>query len=135
MLVNFLARSLGWRHSLELLGAAILLVLVPVGFWVTRSSPGDVTAVPDSSGEVPPPADNSSVLTGSSVGVSKAIRSPSFWLLLIGYTLAIGAIGAVIQHFILFLKDIGYSAAVACQYSTILLTATLGVHAIVGHLT
>jgi len=38
MLVNFLVRNLGWRHSLELLGAAILLVLVPIGFWVTRSS-------------------------------------------------------------------------------------------------
>jgi len=32
------------------------------------------------------------------------------------FTLAIGAIGAVIQHFILFLKDIGYSAAAASQY-------------------
>ena len=134
MLVNYLARSLGWRHSLELLGTTILLVLIPIGFWVTRSSPGDVTAVPEASGEVPPPTDNSSVLAGSSVGVSQAIRSPSFWLLLIGSTLAIGAIGAVIQHFILFLKDIGYSAAVASQYSTILLAASLAGRVIVGHL-
>ena len=48
--------------------------------------------------------------------------------------LAIGAIGAVIQHFILFLKDIGYSAAVASQYSTILLAASLAGRVIVGHL-
>jgi len=134
MLVNSLTRSLGWRHSLELLGTAILLVLVPVGYWVTRSSPGDVTAVPEASGEVPSATDSSSVLAGSSVGVSQAIRSPSFWLLLIGSTLAIGAIGAVIQQFILFLKDIGYSAAVASQYSTILLAASLAGRVIVGHL-
>ena len=134
MLVNFLSRSLGWRHSLELLGTAILLVLVPIGFWVTRSSPNDVTAVPEAFGEAPLPTEKSSVLAGPSVGVSQAIRSASFWLLLIGSTLAIGAIGAVIQHFILFLKDIGYSAAVASQYSTILLAASLAGRVIVGHL-
>ena len=134
MLVNSLARSLGWRHSLELLGTAILLVLVPVGYWVTRSSPGDVAAIPKQFGEVTLPTDNSSVLAGPSVGVSQAIRSASFWLLLIGSTLAIGAIGAVVQHFILFLKDIGYSAAVASQYSTILLAASLAGRVIVGHL-
>jgi MFS family permease len=134
MLVNFLSRSLGWRHSLEWLGTTILLVLVPTGFWVTRSTPDDVAAVPQAFGELTLPTDNSSVLARPSVGISQAIRSPSFWLLLIGSTLAIGAIGAVIQHFILFLKDIGYSAAVASQYSTILLAASLAGRVIVGHL-
>ena len=134
MLVNFLARSLGWRHGLELLGTAILLVLVPIGFWVTRSSPDCVAAVPHATVEVTLPAENSSVLAGPSIGVSQAVRLVPFWLLLIGSTLAIGAIGAVIQHFILFLRDIGYSAAVASQYSTILLAASLGGRVIVGHL-
>jgi len=134
MLVNFLVRSLGWRHSLELLGIAILLVLVPIGLWVTRSSPDDVGAVPQAFGEVILPTGNSSALAGRSIGVPQAIRSPSFWLLLIGSTLAIGAIGGVIQHFILFLKDIDYSAAVASQYSTILLAASLAGRVIVGHL-
>src|SRR6266852_6245887 len=50
-LVNFLARSLGWRHGLELVGTAILLVLVPIGFGVTRSSPNDVAAIPKQFGE------------------------------------------------------------------------------------
>jgi MFS family permease len=134
MLVNFLARSIGWRHSLELVGTAILLVLVPIGFWVTRSSPEDVAVVHEEFGDLTLPTENSSVVAGSSVGVSQAVRSAPFWLLLIGSTLAIGAIGAVIQHFILFLKDIGYSAAVASQYSTILLAASLGGRVIVGHL-
>lgn len=134
MLVNFLARSLGWRHGLELFGTAIVLVLIPIGFWVTRSSPDDVAAVPQAFVEVTLPTENSSVLAGPSIGVSQAVRSAPFWLLLIGSTLAIGAIGAVIQHFILFLKDIGYSAAVASQYSTILLAASLAGRVIVGHL-
>jgi MFS family permease len=40
----------------------------------------------------------------------------------------------VIQHFILFLKDAGYSATAASQYSTILLTASLGGRVVVGYL-
>jgi MFS family permease len=134
MLVNFLARSFGWRHGLELVGTVILLVLVPTGFWVTRSSPEDVAVVPEAFGEVTRPTRDSLVVSRPSIGVSQAVRSAPFWLLLIGSTLAIGAIGAVIQHFILFLKDIGYSAAVASQYSTILLAASLGGRVIVGHL-
>jgi len=39
MTINFLVRTMGWRHALELVGAAILLVLFPVGIFVTRSSP------------------------------------------------------------------------------------------------
>jgi len=59
--------------------------------------------------------------------------SAPFWLILTGSTLAIGAIGAVIQHYILFLRDSGYSATAASQYSTILLAASLGGRVIVGY--
>jgi hypothetical protein len=38
-------------------------------------------------------------------------RTPDFWLILFGSTLIIGAIGAVIPQFILFLKDQGYAAS------------------------
>jgi MFS family permease len=134
MLVNFLARYLGWRHALELLGALILVVLFPIGILVTRSSPEDSGVLPESFGEVALPSEISSPTAVRSIGVSEAVRSAPFWLLLAGSTLAIGAIGAVIQHFILFLKDAGYSASAASRYSTILLSASLGGRVIVGYL-
>ena len=134
MLVNFLAKSLGWRHGLELLGTFILLVLFPIGIWVTRSSPKDCGLDLKAFAEETPPQDNSAASIVISAGVSQAVRSASFWLIVAGSTLAIGAIGAVIQHFILFLKDAGYSATAASQYSTILLTASLGGRVIVGYL-
>jgi len=125
-LVNFLARSLGWRHGLELLGTFVLVVLFPIGIWLTRSSPKDVGVAPEAFGEAMP--------SENSAGVLQAVPSAAFWLIVAGSTLAIGAIGAVIQHFILFLKDAGYSAAAASQYSTILLTASLGGRVVVGYL-
>ena len=134
MLVNFLARSLGWRHGLELLGTFILLVLFPIGIWVTRSSPKDLGIDPAAFGEEAQPLENSAGSIASSAGVSQAVRTAPFWLVVAGSSLAIGTIGAVIQHFILFLKDAGYSATTASQYLTILLTASLVGRVIVGYL-
>jgi len=134
LLVNFLARNLGWRHGLELLGTLILLVLFPIGIWVTRSSPEDFGVALEAFGEAALPLEKSAASMATSAGVSQAVRSTAFWLILAGSTLAIGAIGAVIQHFILFLKDSGYSATTASQYLTILLAASLGGRVIVGYL-
>jgi MFS family permease len=53
---------------------------------------------------------------------------------LAGTTLVVGAIGAVIQHFILFLKDQGYSATAASRFSTGLLASSLGGRVLVGYL-
>jgi MFS family permease len=134
LLVNFLARSLGWRHGLELLGTVILLVLFPIGVWVTRSSPEDFGVVPEAFEEAVLPPEKPASPIATSAGISQAVHSTAFWLILAGSTLAIGAIGAVIQHYILFLKDSGYSATTASQYSTILLAASLGGRVIVGYL-
>jgi MFS family permease len=139
MLVNYLARSLGWRHALELIGVVILVVLVPTGLWITRSKPGDRHIDPSLFGETlktESVTDRASVNSSSanSLGVAQAVRTVSFWLILLGSALAIGAIGAVIQHFILFLKDSGYSATAASRYMSILLTASLGGRVIVGHI-
>jgi MFS family permease len=134
LLVNGLARSLGWRHALEFVGGMVLLVLFPVGIWVTRSAPEELGLVPDGF-EAPELArEISSLQDSSSVGVAQAVRSTAFWLILAGATLVVGAIGAVIQHFILFLKDAGYSATSAARFFTILLAASLAGRVIVGYL-
>jgi MFS family permease len=134
MLVNYLARNFGWRHALELIGVAILLVLVPTGIWITKSKPADLGIEAGVSGELPQRERGTRLESTNSLGVAQAVRTAPFWLILLGSALAIGAIGAVIQHFILFLKDSGYSATAASRYSSILLTASLGGRVIVGHI-
>lgn len=131
MLVNFLSRTFGWRHGLELLGAAMFLTLVPAGLWITRSKPEDLQIDPALFGESP--ESKSATGQANSLGVAQAVRKLPFWFILLGSALAIGAIGAVIQHFILFLRDSGYPATVASRYLSILLTASLGGRVIVGH--
>jgi MFS transporter, OFA family, oxalate/formate antiporter len=135
LLVNYLSRAVGWRHALELIGSAIALVLVPTGLWITRSKPADCGVDPKSFGEFSVARQVlSTSATSPSAGVAQAVKTAPFWLILLGSTLAIGAIGAVIQHFILFLKDSGYSATVAAHYLSILLTASLAGRVVVGYI-
>lgn len=134
LLVNGLARSLGWRHALEFVGAMLLLVLFPVGIWVTRSAPEELGLIPDGLVATKLAQEDSTVRDSPSVRVAHAVRTAAFWLILVGATLVIGAIGAVIQHFILFLKDAGYSATSAARFFTILLASSLGGRVIVGYL-
>lgn len=134
LLVNFLIRTIGWRHALETIGGLILAMLLPVGIWITRSSPADLSLLPDG---ISTPETAASVAENSvptSEGIAAAIRTANFWLILIGATLVIGAIGAVIQHLILFLKDQGYSATAASRFSTALLASSLGGRVLVGYL-
>ena len=142
LLVDFLIRTIGWRHALEAIGLLILAVLIPVGIWITRSTPADLGLDPDgiasshASGNPPgnAPVSVTEAPVSASKGVAAAVRTANFWLILVGATLVIGAIGAVIQHFILFLKDQGYSGTTATRFSTALLASSLGGRVLVGYL-
>ena len=131
--INWLLRSFGWRNALEITGAAILIVLFPVGIWVTRSTPEDMGLLPDGAiavaGALPTVA-----LSSASSDTARALRDRNFWLIVVGSALVIGAMNAVIQHFIFFLESQGYSAASASRYLSVLLLASLGGRVIVGYL-
>lgn len=133
LLANHLIRTYGWRQALEILAIALMTVLLPVGIWITRSTPEKFGLLPDGESS----SNSEKVATGAeaitSAGVAEAAGTRNFWLILVGSTLAIGAVGAVIQHFILFLKDQGYSATVASRFSTGLLAASLAGRILVGY--
>jgi MFS family permease len=133
LLINFLTRTLGWRHALELVGAMVAAVLVPVGIWLTRSSPEEMGLHPDGVADPDFAKEKSQTAHGSPATVAQAVHSLNFWLILAGSTLVIGAIGAVIQHFILFLKDAGYTPTAASRFSTILMVSSLGGRVLVGY--
>jgi len=127
--VHYLLSAVGWRIAIQTLGLAILLMLYPVGIWVTRSSPVDVGLVPDGATETPIEIEQDAAPTK----VRLVLGSANFWLILAGSFLVVGAIGAVIQHFILFLKDLGYSGSRASEFSTILLASSLAGRVAVGY--
>jgi MFS family permease len=133
LLMNFLMRALGWRHAIEIVGVLTLVVLIPVGIWITRSTPAELGLLPDGASGVNA-SDQLKVAASASTGVMDAISTANFWLILLGSTLVVGAIGAVIQHFILFLIDQGYSRTTAARFFTFLLASSLGGRVVVGYL-
>jgi MFS family permease len=131
--INWLLRSFGWRHALEMVGTAILVVLFPIGIWVTRSTPAELHLYPDGA-ETPVAIDRGAAANSSLSAIAVAMRDKNFWLLIVGSALVIGAMNAVIQHFIFFLESQGYSAASSSRYLSILLVASLGGRVIVGYI-
>ncbi|AFL87529.1 sugar phosphate permease [Terriglobus roseus DSM 18391] len=130
--INWLIRSVGWRHALEIVGAVILIVLFPVGVFLTRSTPADMGLNPD--GALAPAALEPAAAGGVFSVIGTAMRDRNFWLILAGSALVIGAMNAVIQHFIFFLVSNGYSSVSASRFLSVLLLASLGGRVIVGYI-
>ena len=130
ILVHFLISHYGWRRAFEVVGILILVVLLPIAQWVTRSAPSDMGLAPDGEDA------RSVVPAGPAVvfDLRRVARSANFWLILIGSSLVIGAIGTVIQQFVLFLQDQKYSLGQASVISSGLLFAGLAGRVIVGYL-
>jgi MFS transporter, OFA family, oxalate/formate antiporter len=129
ILADQLIARFGWRRGFEIIGLIIFVVLFPIAQWVTRSSPGEMSLPPD--GSTP---ENPSTIAPSlpAVDLGPAVRTANFWLILLGSTLIIGAIGTVIQQFVLFLRDQGYSTAQASRVLSGLLFSGLAGRVVVG---
>jgi predicted MFS family arabinose efflux permease len=131
VLAAYLIGGVGWRRAFVIIGAMIGVVLFPIAQWLTRSTPGEMGLVPD--GVVPAPA-RAGAGPASSLPLGAAVRTANFWLILTGSTLTIGAIGTVIQQFVLFLRDAGYTTVQASHVSSGLLFAGLAGRVAVGYL-
>ncbi len=131
VLAAYLIRWTGWRHAFTVIGILIGVVLFPVAQWLTRSTPGEMGLVADGVDPALPPAGES---RASPFSLGAAVRTANFWLILAGSTLTIGAIGTVIQQFVLFLRDSGYTTVQASHVSSGLLFAGLAGRVVVGYL-
>lgn len=130
VLIHWLIVRFGWRSALQILGVVMLAVLFPVGLVLTRSAPRDMGLLPD--GEAASAAAPSAGAVSATV--HQAIRTPDFWLLLVGSSLTLWAIGTVIAHFILYLTDAGHSAGWASRALSVLLISSLAGRVTVGYL-
>jgi MFS family permease len=130
ILVHSLISHYGWRRAFEVVGILILVVLFPIAQLVTRSAPSDMGLNPDGA-EAPPQEEAGPAVV---FDLRRVVRSANFWLIIIGSSLVIGAIGTVIQQFVLFLQDQKYTLGQASVISSGLLFAGLAGRVIVGYL-
>jgi MFS family permease len=135
LLINGLIHSFGWRRAFQIIGVLILIVLYPIAQWLTRSTPGELGLSPDgllAEPEVKVRRPESKV-EHPTFEIGRVVRTRNFWLILAGCTLTIGAIGAVTQHLVLYLKDLGYSLGWASRASSGMLMSSLAGRIVVGY--
>ena len=109
-----LVRAFGWHGALIALGVLIVVVALPLAFFV-KESPAEAVAKRGPPAARPPAA-----------SVAQVFRAPAFYLLLIGSMCSIAAVGGTNQHLKLFLSlDNGYSQADAAAIVSLVLAMSL----------
>jgi sugar phosphate permease len=105
----WLTRALGWQGALQVLGALIIVVALPLALFVPEAPE---TTSPAATLDRPP--------------IGPVLRAPAFYLLLVGSMCSIAAVGGTNQHLKLFLSlDHGYSQASAAQIASLVLASSL----------
>jgi sugar phosphate permease len=109
-LAVWLTRAVGWQGALQVLGALIIVVALPLAL-IVRESPA-------------PASPTSPNLPQPSAGT--VFRTPAFYLLLVGSMCSIAAVGGTNQHLKLFLSlDHGFTQGAAAQIASLVLASSL----------
>ena len=133
VLAQLLVRQFGWRAAMLAICGIIFLAILPLVLVVIKDRPSDLQLYPDGdslTGTTAHPSNSAS--TG--IPLRSAIRTRSFWMILVGSSLSIGAVGGIIQHLQLFLRDQGFSPEAAARVASFLLISSIAGRLVMGFL-
>jgi MFS family permease len=125
---QFLTRHFGWRAAMLAIGGIILLFLIPLTILLVKNRPADKGLFAD--GSPGPDTGTRRTEPAPPIELKQAMKAPAFWLILTGSLMSIGAVGGVIQHLQLYLRDQHFSPERAALVASYLLVSS-----IVGRLT
>jgi sugar phosphate permease len=145
LLSAWLTARVGWRLSLQLLGGLIVLIALPLAYFVREDPDDDARLKPSRDDELKPSRDHalrpSSYDDGGarrlqpSVSITEILRTRSFYLLALGSMCSIAAVGGTNQHLKLFLSlDRGYSQSQAAGIISLVLTISIAGRLLMGWL-
>jgi predicted MFS family arabinose efflux permease len=108
-LVAVLIDAFGWRSTFYLEGGIVIAAIVPLALFVILQRPEDVGLVPDgvTAEDIPP--------EGKAAGdgrwsLKQAVRTPTFFVVTMAFSLASTSLSAVLIHVVPFLEDRGFSS-------------------------
>ncbi len=126
---QYLTRHFGWRVAMLSIGGIILLALIPLTTVLVRNRPADMGLFPDGSEK---PA--SRAHREAPVELRTALKAPAFWLIMTGSLMSIGAVGGIIQHLQLYLRDQHFTPEKAALVASYLLISSIVGRVIMGYL-
>ena len=112
LLANAFEKQFGWHISLAALGVIVILISLPMAFFL-KEPKGQIVQEPEKKKDEP------------SVSIKSILKNPNFYLLGIGSMCAIGTVGGVNQHLKLYLRDLEYAQAEAAQIISLVLLSSL----------
>ncbi len=111
LLSVWLVKSFNWHNALRILGVLIIVLALPLAYFVKEAPASDVSPT-----KTPAPT----------TPIGGALRSKAFYLLAIGSMCSIGAVGGTNQHLKLFLSlDQHYAQVEAARVASLVLTFSL----------
>jgi len=125
LLAAWLTSQFGWRGSLQAVGVLIVLIALPLAYFVPE---------PDADARLKPRAPaNTEPRENPALG--PILTSPAFYLLALGSMCSIAAVGGTNQHLKLFLSlDRGYTQADAAGIISLVLTVSIAGRLLMGWL-
>ena len=128
LLSHWLTDLFGWRGSLQAVGVLIVLIALPMAFFVREAPPGAA----DRRAAFAGPRDRRDP---ERVALRTILATPAFYLLALGSMCSIAAVGGTNQHLKLFLSlDRGYSQGDAAQVISLVLAVSIAGRLLMGWL-
>jgi len=119
-----LVDAFAWRGALQVLGILIIVLALPLAYFVRDE--------PDGSADARPAA---AAAQGPAMPIRALFRAPAFYLLAIGSMCSIGAVGGTNQHLKLFLSlDMKYSQDAAATVASTVLACSIAGRLLMGWL-
>ena len=152
VLAEYLIRRYGWREAMVSITGMILLVLVPLTIALVKDRPAELGLQPDGAcvpgagveWEGKPPAGYCVVKEPDALrargpvtdgmNLARAMKTRAFWMILTGSMMSIGAVGGVIQHLQLYLRDQRFAPEHAARLASFLLVASILGRVTMGYL-
>jgi MFS family permease len=120
---QFLIARYGWRSAYAALGAAAMLVALPVVGALLKEKPQDLGLLPDGEPATTFTPANEKTFVG--LTAAEALRSGTFWLMTCAFFLVSASVQGCMIHLSAMLSDRGMSAQTAAMASSVIGAAVL----------
>ena len=141
LIATALIAEFGWRRALQVLGVLMVVIAFPAAWFVKDSPEGGRPEgpPPPKFGTVPSETQRGQSPTDGGLSprstLSAALRSPAFYLLLVGSMCSIAAVGGTVQNLKLFLSiDLKLSQYEVARIASLVLFSSLAGRIMMGYL-
>ena len=121
LLAHALTERFGWQTALQVLGALMIVIAFPMA-WFVREKPEELQSpIPNPQSAIPNP--QSAMPLPS---LAPVLKTPAFYLLIVGSMCSIGAVGGTMQNLKLFLSlDVKLAQGEVAQIASLVLVGSL----------